>query len=645
MKELPSILARRIAELTEPGFFALIGPKGDFSSAAGHPSPFFWAMTLRALQVAPDPALAPTQERLSERLRAERSRVGAWNYWARHSVNRELRPLPDDLDTTSCALAALAETSQGVPEAWIAEYASLLTLRETVPGGPYRTWIVPSDAEASWQDVDPVVNANIGLVLHAYEAVPEPLSRFLGEAILDPKRRSPYYPDRSAFLYSLARWYRGEARNALVRECHGALQHALAGGGLQELAFALASCAALEESEPTLLQAGVTALAERLKEPKVVPQALCIDAVHGGIADHAGSPAFTLALAREALCRSLDRLVTPPSGLAPTGASKNRTMTAVMRAARDSSAKLPPSLRESAADAIDETVRNRGEDLVGLPFALAGAATGAGTFDESHADIGAANVLGWVAYTLYDDVMDGDRGSEALWTANALMRLSFEGFLASFPGDQAWGAKCRDTFARMDGANLEEWRSWQLRPAESRWRLPERLPSSDLESLAGRSAGMILAPLALLMRIGGNAAKPAIPERAERFLLHLIAARQLCDDAHDWENDLRKGRLNHASVRLFPAAQAATLLDISSDTPELRRRFWDSAVGDVRKDVRIHCEAARAHAAHFKDREWADRLLAPLEASMEKAVKERDSARAFLEAYRKAPILPAETSL
>lgn len=620
-------LRSRIAALPDPGFSTLIAPRGDFGSARRHRTAFFGAMTLRALQADIGQDLSETRARLAEALRQERGAVGSWNYWMRASEEAAARPLPDDLDTTSCALMALADEPGGLPMEWVARFVGLLTLRETALGGPYRTWIAPSDADAAWQDVDPVVNANIGGFLSRYGAVPVPLLAFLAEAVRDRSRTSPYYSGRSAFRSALARWYRGDALPELEVECDEALRTAISGTSLHELATALSCAASLDGCDEALIREGFERLLELCRTSNLTAEAGCIDAVHGGVADLAGSEGFTAALALEALIVAKRRMSKP----VPTPSPHEALMTAVAAAARAACTTFSEPLKSEATAAVETMLAadTRG-DVTAFPFVVASAALG--TLAEAPSDIGAAHALGWTAFTRHDDIADGDTPPVDVWTANALLRRAYETFQGLF-SDDGWKERCRSAFDRMDAANLEEG-AWQLARDGDGWKLPDAIPPSSLASLTGRSVGILLAPTAVVLRTAPADAATLIAD-VEGFLLHVIAARQLCDDAHDWEDDLRHGRLNHASVGLFAPSRVGTRLDIAHEMDALREAFWETRIQELLADVEAHVRQAERHLQHFRGdaRALSERVLRPLPASLARAVRERDETKSFLKAY------------
>jgi hypothetical protein len=130
-------------------------------------------------------------------------------------------------------------------------------------------------------------------------------------------------------------------------------------------------------------------------------------------------------------------------------------------------------------------------------------------------------------------------------------------------------------------------------------------------------------------------------ENLKEFFRRLLIARQLSDDAHDWEADLRGGRLNAVAVALLRRqALKQGLSELHGDLDGLLRElstlFWHEGVTELDKDIsRQLAEARRALAAcGFLERpEELDRLLLPVERSMKTIRSERAKTLAFLAGY------------
>ncbi len=105
--------------------------------------------------LSPSLQIKQIQQQAANFLRSEQEDYGAWNY-----IGRGEHQLPDDLDDTCCALAALLQLGYR-PDF---SFYPLLWQNEVSPGGPYYTWIGINDPAHEHPyacEIDALVNANI----------------------------------------------------------------------------------------------------------------------------------------------------------------------------------------------------------------------------------------------------------------------------------------------------------------------------------------------------------------------------------------------------------------------------------------------------------------------------------------------------
>jgi hypothetical protein len=128
----------------------------DMAAAVSYPkSPYVTAFVAHTLTTLPEsPLTKQMKKRAVAFLQHEQETTGSWNY-----EGRDQWQVAPDLDSTSCAIAALAQASHH-PEL---SFFALLWQNEATPGGPYYTWLgindQPDDPHAC--QVDALVNANI----------------------------------------------------------------------------------------------------------------------------------------------------------------------------------------------------------------------------------------------------------------------------------------------------------------------------------------------------------------------------------------------------------------------------------------------------------------------------------------------------
>jgi hypothetical protein len=241
-------------------------------------------------------------------------------------------------------------------------------------------------------------------------------------------------------------------------------------------------------------------------------------------------------------------------------------------------------------------------------------------------DFALANLYGWMAYTIYDDVLDGDKDEQKtrlrLSAANFFLRELTAYYVrleSDIPGIGEYFHRVLDG---IDNANAEE----QLRAGE--------IP---IERLAERSLGHALPAIAVLRAAGvANAAinKESV-ETILSFFRNYLIARQLHDDAHDWNEDLARGRVNSAGALLISMYSSGERDYVAG----LKKFFWHEVIPVIVDDIKKYLNNARADLiilysqGIIKDPMPFEEWLIRLETAAECASSERDEVEKFIAAY------------
>lgn len=159
-----------------------------------------------------------------------------------------------------------------------------------------------------------------------------------------------------------------------------------------------------------------------------------------------------------------------------------------------------------------------------------------------------ANMSLWIAYTLYDNIIDEDAGAvDYLSIANVYHRRAYNQYLSVADGLKQ-EKFVTDTFARMDEANYFERKSLRLAIVNGTVTIPRAMPRVAESFVANRAAGHILGPLLLLEKM----AMSTYQKRQWAKILHqYLVVRQFCDDIHDWREDMEAGRLTMCTASLI----------------------------------------------------------------------------------------------
>lgn len=200
-----------------------------------------------------------------------------------------------------------------------------------------------------------------------------------------------------------------------------------------------------------------------------------------------------------------------------------------------------------------------------------------------------ANVYTWLAYTVYDDIIDDEAVPRYLPVANLAHRHAVRLYLtdADTMSDDIY-----QVFQMMDAAN-----AWEV--AHCRFVVQGQtieitsLPHYQRRGvLADRAMGHVLGPLLLAK------SHPDLTLTQKRCLrnglMQYLIARQLNDDFHDWQKDLSRGHCTPIVAYLLRRAKIAPgIYSIDKLTQQLRRVFWRYGVEEISALIQSHTRRAR----------------------------------------------------
>jgi hypothetical protein len=636
-------LAAKIVHDQEPdgGFKSLSSSDEGFANAIEYRTTFFPALIAACISGQADPVLEPTKNKLTGFLLAQKGGQSSFNYWDRSSREFTEKPYPDDLDDTFCALGALAALRpSAITGEVLAGAVTLLAAAEVEPGGPYRTWLVAPDAPPVWQDVDLAVNCNIFWFLAGQKVNLPALTTFIEDHIRRSSFYSPYYPSGFPILYYLSRGYKGPLAGKAIRFLLN--QKTVLDTWGNGLNTALAVCALLRLGfDPGKLEQPVEMLLGLCEAGKFSPQPFCFDPVIKGQKYTAGAEALTAAMYLEALTLYRETVSAKKSPGIPASRKselENKVYAASVSLVRQRFSGLVESMQVQGNKALDFMLAKDAADqqVVLLPCFFADACKERDKFNQEFlARLGAAGLYGWIAYTIYDDIMDEARETELLPLANICLRETIIIYNTLEIGFQPVFERVID---KMESAN-----AWEL--ANTRTTATDSLPDyGDYGILADKSLGHILGPLAVVYKLGFKAASSPELLATERLFRDYLIARQLNDDAHDWQNDLQKGQVNSvAALILRDWRKQQTGKTESADfgliLPDLQRLFWNETIHEVGRLILRHTGEARQQAGQLEFLEnhvFLETILEPLERAVSKAETESAKAADFLRSYRPA---------
>jgi hypothetical protein len=623
------------------GFDTFYSPSVQpFRAQAPYRTTFLPALILQALGGVN--GTNAVRNRLAQWLIAQRSPQWSFNYWPAGAKERSEMTYPDDLDDTFCALGGLwRHDSKLVGPDVMGKAVRILLAAETNVGGPYRTWIVPPTANAVWLDVDLAVNTNIAYFLRLVAQPLPALDTLMERAVAAKKFTSPYYPSAWPLMYYIGRAYRGAKSAALTRQVQ--LLKTEDGHWDTPLHTALALSILHEQNDDSDVSAAISYLL-RTQQPDgswpAEPFWLEVKQTYSG------SPALTTALVLEALARCQNPRAKMPVNVHREDRQATAIYNTVIASAKTAAHALPPDLRAPANAALTRMVRSStNREIVLLPYFFA-RSLAMGTTDAAEAyrvpkalleKLGLANMHGWAAYTMYDDLLDSGGDIRTLPLANTYMRLSLYGFLDAVPGAPSYQAIVRNIFNRIDAANTWEVTNCRFVVGSRNVHIAQLPHYNGYKQLAERSLGHALPAMAVLAH---QSILPTDPRA--RLLLsgltHYLIARQLGDDTKDWEADLRAGQCSAVVTQLLAAC------GITSGTYRLeplvkrtRHAFAAQVLQEVSEDILRHANLATRYLQKsdlVRSRSPITQLSEDIAELAEQQLQECVDARTFLAAYK-----------
>lgn len=637
------------AQRPDGGFDSYSSPSAtasDFRPVYRYNTTFAPSIMLAALSGLDSEAGQRIRKRLTSFLKAQASSRGSFNYWAKSAPERRNLPYPDDLDDTACALIGLfLDDPTSLQPAELAAFVKLLLATETTPGGPYRTWLVANGSDPAWLDVDLAVNANINYCLSLVSRPLPHLIELMERSIRQERLTSPYYYSSYPLVYYLSRSYQGPLTRQLldtVRRLSRPTEK------LTALPAALSLSARLRLGDSRAGSLVNRLLDGQQSDGSWPAEAFCLDPTRGGVTRYNGSAGLTTALALEALSAYQSALAAGRTANNARPAKqayglKGRTAfeAKIMTAARRDWRSLKPELRDSGLDFTKRLIRSSGsQEITSLPHAfnlsLAWPLRPAG--EPALVQLGLANLYGWIAYTIYDDFLDDEGQPRLLPVANKALRRSLAAFHKALPSDADFQVLVSQTFDAIDEANAWELAHCRLQYlAKSDELIIESLPFyDDPARLAERSLGHSLTPLAVL-RAMNIELDSALFNGVRRALVHYLAARQLNDDAHDWQTDLSKGHLTYVATKVLKDASIGPgRYEWTALLPLLQRQFWHHSLPEVCEDIRQQIELSRCSLNGLDQLQTPNiltELIDGIETSLAETLTSQRAARAFLKHY------------
>ncbi|OGH81324.1 MAG: hypothetical protein A3I29_03575 [Candidatus Magasanikbacteria bacterium RIFCSPLOWO2_02_FULL_44_11] len=327
-------------------------------------------------------------------------------------------------------------------------------------------------------------------------------------------------------------------------------------------------------------------------------------------------------------------------------AGEERVMDSIMKKFEERFAEFSSETRARARKAIVKTIHGNRDKQMSLMSFYTKQALGTNketVSDNMVAEMGLANIFFWTAFIIFDDFWDVDEAADPklLPIANTFARHYTDYFSHLLPAETEFRRFFHALMDKLDAANAWETEYCRARVENNIFYIPEALPDyKDYEQKYEPASGHILGPVAELVMRGSPLESPEI----KNFILyfkHYLITMQLNDDAHDWEEDFRRGHISTVVDLMLRDLRETgwqkTTIDLEADLPELKKLFWFTTMPKYVKLVFANAEKARAALAAikiFEDEKLLLRFIDRNENIARKAEQEQASTEAFLQMYR-----------
>ena len=626
-------------------FSSFVSASKSFGRSEENQSIFPTCLILSSLAEIPkSKKLKQLENGAAKFLASQKSDFWSWNYWKRNFSDSKRTPYPDDLDDTCCAMTALIKNSpKAIPVKAIANVVNLLAFCESKEGGPYYTWITPPDADKSWKDIDLAVNSNIAFFLSLQKVALPSLVALIENAIDSGKYNSPYYFSPYSVIYFISRWYKGKKKNQIISYLLKKRLNDYSWGNPLETALAVSALINLGYGKENVEESIASILKNRINGKwKAYP--LVIEEIKNKQKYYSGSAELTTAFCLEALSKFLAQAESATNKQkAEIDRDSERIYKGIIKLTDQRFSDFDSEMIEAFSAVRKKLLKGDGANRITLlPYYFHKSLRGRKSIDEKAiADLCAAGFYGLAAYTIYDDFLDDEGSPKFLSAANVCLRELTSIYADIFSKDKKFQEFFRNTMDRIDAANAWETNNCRAKISGSQLNIPERLPDyGNMEKLADRSIGYVLGPAAVLYFHTQDIESLGM-KNLMAFFENYIIARQLNDDAHDWEADLKKGQLSPAVVlvleKYLRRRKNKKELDLKKETKELQKIFWHEVIQEVCGKVLFHIRKARKHLGDIvavENKSAFESMLASVEKSAQEALTEQKEMLEFLEEYR-----------
>ncbi len=238
---------------------------------------------------------------------------------------------------------------------------------------------------------------------------------------------------------------------------------------------------------------------------------------------------------------------------------------------------------------------------------------------ETLTNLCVANISGWVAYTIFDDILDGQSDVSLLPLAQKLIRMMYYTYFSILQNenDKLIIKKILDY---GDSAYYLEKKFCHFAVISNQIDLKRFSPYKKIETVRQKSIGCSTSAIIASMIADDDSIGIL------KFFKYFLSAKQLSDDACDWFKDLKNGLETMASSAVLSEWKKSEhhFLDLETDHQEINRIFWKKVVPKISRQILFEINKSREIIRMTKlveNTEIFERLLRPIEHGAKQAMK------------------------
>lgn len=561
-------------------------------------------------------------------IKNEKIDAGNWSYWMKNSTSYTEKPYPPDLDDTFNAHYVLQNFDEDYfnSETLFSITQDLINTEHKDDG--YNTWI-----KSNIEDIDPVVQVAVYKLLLKIKSIPDSFREFLTQRILEINSHQGFW---SSQYYSSKLYIFSELSSLLPTLIETAEEHNLLRNSLIRC-YKQCYKDIVDDSENSpifknILKAqieinlGIYKLKDAISlllipTRNIVPEPIFIESISQDIRTFCYSRAIVLALYIKTLSSTILYISKPAIENANVIKEKNYSdvynrLLKKLQVHTDTDGRSGTGTNSTdisnteilvqkvfKGDNTLQVVHNELYDFshgikncksiisfkkiyASLTFTPTFTSTG-NFLSSTNKDLNSiylAVMLGWIAYTTYDSILDNELPTSYIPIAN-MCNLHMLNILTNLKFIKKSTSISDFIFQKLLELNTVD----------------DQITQQSIQSQ--KSIGHCVGPICIFSLLAGKWKESDI-YHLENYYANYLSLKQLSDDVHDWKEDISAKRKTYVTELILSASKNCTGDTTSNQTQDYMDIFTTSAIYTVYKEMLKQTDSAIYHLSkighHFK---------------------------------------------